>query len=576
MFKFKSIKSALLLKIGLVAIVPLLTISIFNYLYFRNVSINTTQDIQTLVNQRTTTKIHLYLMLQQLLYIEASKYSGVNFNASTPKEVIAKKSLNFLKGFKSNTLFNHLLICDKNGKILAYDTGDKHKKDIVGKTLKEFQPLPTFGLLPYVSFQVGELSVEGQIAITPLVKSSLSNRLYMVGLTGLETLKSFLKEELNQMSIRNLNEGTLLLIDVKTNKIVQNVTDQATFPKDWDWNSINEKNRIIRINNQIWYADKEIILIGGNKYFLVTIVTKKDILYNSTKMLNITLFIVASALLLASLTVILIANGYVVPLRKIEEKMFKVAHSDFSGEVAVLSEDEFGRLSQSANRMSDEIQRNIKVINEEKAKSEELLLNILPVSIANRLKRKEKVISDGFSEATILFSDIVGFTTYASNLQPKELTQKLNELVSKFDDCLDKYHIEKIKTIGDALMLVSGVPEPRKDHAEEMARMAFDMLAALEEFNTENNESLQIRIGIHTGPVVAGVIGKKKFVYDLWGDSVNIASRMESHGIPSAIQVSASTYEYLKAKFILEERGTIKVKGKGDMVTYILKKEAAA
>ena len=280
-----------------------------------------------------------------------------------------------------------------------------------------------------------------------------------------------------------------------------------------------------------------------------------------------------------ALTIVLIANGFVKPLRNIGGALRSVAQGDFTTRIDVLSEDEFGQVSLSANKMaeelqaqSEEIQRQIEIIQREREKSANLLLNILPPSIAERLKMQEAVIADQFPVATVLFSDLVGFTQFSAKHTAKELVEKLNALYTCFDDLLDNYHIEKIKTIGDALMLVAGVPEPRGDHAEEMANMALDMIDELHAFNKKYGEELDIRIGLHSGPLVAGVIGKKKFAYDLWGDAVNTASRMESHGIPGCIQVSESTYNLVKGKFHLDARGTIQVKGKGEMGTFILKK----
>ncbi len=213
-------------------------------------------------------------------------------------------------------------------------------------------------------------------------------------------------------------------------------------------------------------------------------------------------------------------------------------------------------------------------------KSESLLLNILPHTIAERLKHDPKEIAEHFEDVTILFSDIVGFTPLSSKMPPLELVKLLNQMFSTFDKLAEKHGLEKIKTIGDAYMLAGGLPVPTNNHAEAVADMALDMQAAIKEFQActvlrekmpENLETFQIRIGINTGSVIAGVIGIKKFIYDLWGDTVNVASRMESSGMPGAIQVSATTYDRLKDKFIFEERGAIPVKGKGEMITYWLK-----
>jgi class 3 adenylate cyclase len=207
----------------------------------------------------------------------------------------------------------------------------------------------------------------------------------------------------------------------------------------------------------------------------------------------------------------------------------------------------------------------------EQERSEKLLLNILPKPIADRLKKGAHTIADSFPEVTVLFSDLVGFTELCAGITAADLVEKLNEIFLAFDILTDLHGLEKIKTIGDAYMLVGGLPTPRDDHVEAVANMALDMFEAIAQLNRKNNANFKIRVGIHTGPVVAGVIGKNKFNYDLWGDAVNVASRMESHGIPGGIQVSEATYHFIKDKFIFERRGPIEVKGKGEMVTYLLK-----
>ena len=205
-----------------------------------------------------------------------------------------------------------------------------------------------------------------------------------------------------------------------------------------------------------------------------------------------------------------------------------------------------------------------------RAQTDSLLLNILPRPIAERLKRGEHVIADDFTEVTVLFADIVNFTPLSAEMSPKELVLLLNAVFSELDQLADKYGLEKIKTIGDAYMVVGGLPVPRTGHAEVIADMALDIQQTLAHFSRKNGEPLSMRIGIHTGPVVAGIIGVKKFSYDLWSDTVNTASRMESHGVGQYIQVTEATYERLKDKYVFEKRGTILVKGKGDMVTYFL------
>lgn len=210
-------------------------------------------------------------------------------------------------------------------------------------------------------------------------------------------------------------------------------------------------------------------------------------------------------------------------------------------------------------------------LEEEKIKSENLLLNILPEKIAHRLKSSPGTIADGFEYVTVLFSDIVGFTTISERVPPEDLVRLLNEVFSSFDDLVDKYGLEKVKTIGDSYMVAAGIPTFREDHAEAAADFAVEIMKKLGDFVDDEGNCLRMRIGIHTGSMVAGVIGKKKFVYDLWGDSVNTAARMESHGIPGEIQVTHTTYELLRDKFVFEERGPIRIKGKGEMRTYLLK-----
>ena len=212
----------------------------------------------------------------------------------------------------------------------------------------------------------------------------------------------------------------------------------------------------------------------------------------------------------------------------------------------------------------------------ENERSESLLRNILPVPIAERLKSTPGSIAESYSDATILFVDIVGFTKLSESIAPEALIDLLNSVFSEIDDLTDKYDLEKIKTIGDAYMVVSGAPKRRVDHAEAMAAMSLDMKEKLAKLNWPGQRALDFRIGIHSGPVIAGVIGKKKFSYDLWGDSVNTAARMESHGVSGEIQVSARVQAVLKDKFLFVERGAVDLKGKGEVFTYLLKGRLAA
>ncbi|HWA09319.1 MAG TPA: adenylate/guanylate cyclase domain-containing protein [Opitutaceae bacterium] len=221
-------------------------------------------------------------------------------------------------------------------------------------------------------------------------------------------------------------------------------------------------------------------------------------------------------------------------------------------------------------RLRDQERAHLAEIQAERAKSERLLLNILPKAIGDRLKAGEEPIVDAVPEATVLFADIVNFTGIAADLSPAKTVGRLNEIFSDFDLLVEGMGVEKIKTIGDSYMVVGGVPLAVPDHAVRCADMALAMLEVMEVFNQRNNVRWQIRIGMHTGPLVAGIIGSKKFAYDLWGDTVNIASRLESHGEAGIIQVSQATADLLKPHFVIEPRGSIELKNRGEMTAYRL------
>ena len=221
-------------------------------------------------------------------------------------------------------------------------------------------------------------------------------------------------------------------------------------------------------------------------------------------------------------------------------------------------------------RLRDQEQAYLEQLQSEREKSERLLLNILPESIAARLKDGATVIADNFANVTVLFADLVDFTRLASRIPASEVVRLLNEVFSQFDWLAELHGLEKIKTIGDAYMVVGGLPNPRPDHAIAAAEMALDMQRVIGRVDSLGGIRLNLRIGLSSGPVVAGIIGSKKFTYDLWGDTVNIASRMESQGELGSIQVSQSTCDLLRETYVLRERGSIEVKGKGEMTTHFL------
>jgi len=224
-------------------------------------------------------------------------------------------------------------------------------------------------------------------------------------------------------------------------------------------------------------------------------------------------------------------------------------------------------------RLRDKEQANLAQLQNERSKSERLLLNVLPRAVADRLKAGERTIVDSFLDTTVLFADIVGFTRIATRNSPNRTVQLLNDLFSNFDRVAELYQLEKIKTIGDAYMMVGGVPIVNPDHAETCAHAALEFLEALRVFNRRHQLDWQIRIGMNSGPVVAGIIGTKKFSYDLWGDTVNIAARMESQGQPGKIQVSANVKQLLEGKFDFEPVGRLEIKNVGPMETFLLSRK---
>lgn len=209
-------------------------------------------------------------------------------------------------------------------------------------------------------------------------------------------------------------------------------------------------------------------------------------------------------------------------------------------------------------------------LNAARARADDLLLNILPKDIADILKVESRTIADQYDSASVMFADIVGFTPLTAQMSPTGMVLLLNEIYSYFDTLVGKYGVEKIRTIGDNYMVASGVPRPKEDHAQALANMALDMQDYISNLPPRDGKSLNFRIGINSGPLVAGVIGNKKFSYDVWGDAVNIASRMESHSEPGKIQITQSTLELLEEQFLCQPRGSVMIKGKGKMDTWFL------
>jgi len=278
----------------------------------------------------------------------------------------------------------------------------------------------------------------------------------------------------------------------------------------------------------------------------------------------------AGLLLLTVLAAWFMTRQILRPVNELVAAAEKVGAGDLTAQVHWKYKDELGELSDTFNAMTRSVREKTELIEQKNLENERLLLNILPPEIATRLKHGEHEIADAFADITVLFGDIVGFTALSSHTSAKDIVDLLNGLFSLFDEAAEELGIEKIKTIGDCYMAVCGLPRPASDHADRMARMAIRMAKATQRYSEQVNIPLQLRIGINSGPVVAGVIGATKFIYDLWGDTVNLASRMESTGVPGQIQVTRAVYERLKDKYEFESRGMVQVKGKGEIETWLL------
>ncbi|NOQ34615.1 MAG: HAMP domain-containing protein [Methylococcaceae bacterium] len=374
-----------------------------------------------------------------------------------------------------------------------------------------------------------------------------------------------------------------LKIELKQKKLSPEVLSNLNLALDDYWNSFEKltnikdeinitTNRFRRAAHRIEDAAirfKEIGYKESQKYI-------QEAKEGSSKTIMLAMTSFSVILVIGLLLSYLLASHIKMPISLLDETVMSIRKGNYSAIAPVITSDEVGRLAETFNEMNldltqalAKIKQQVEDIRKEREISEELLCNILPKPIASRLK-EEETIAEWFGQVTIIFCDIVGFTELSSILSATDLVSRLNKVFSAFDEMSTLYGLEKIKTIGDCYMAVGGLPVACEEHAEIVADMALGMLEKLESLNLEFDRQLQIRIGINSGPVVAGVIGKSKFIYDLWGDAVNVASRMESHGIIGKIHVSESSYNLLKSKYIFEQRGIIDIKGKGNMTTYFL------
>ncbi|MDP1837205.1 MAG: adenylate/guanylate cyclase domain-containing protein [Reyranella sp.] len=313
------------------------------------------------------------------------------------------------------------------------------------------------------------------------------------------------------------------------------------------------------------------LAIPGLKWALIAKVDTSEAFAPIYKLQQDLMIVGGLALLVVIMTAGWLSRSLLGPLRELTAGVTRFAAGDYGAKVRVRTRDEIGRLCAAFNGMVDELHDKNVVIESKNRENEELLLNVLPAPIANRLRGGEQGIADGFAEVTVAFADLVGFTAMSSDMPPQEVVTLLNGLFTRFDEAAHQLGIEKIKTVGDAYMAVCGMPVPVPDHAERMVRMAIRMVHITREHALEHHVTMKLRVGINSGPVVAGVIGKSKYIYDLWGDTVNLASRMESGGVPDGIQVTRPVYEKLKDEFVFESRGLIEVKGKGSVEAWLLR-----
>jgi class 3 adenylate cyclase len=310
--------------------------------------------------------------------------------------------------------------------------------------------------------------------------------------------------------------------------------------------------------------------IPGVQWTIGTRMDESEILAPLNELIREMVLTVLLVMALTGLIGFFAGRRFAQPILSLAHAASRIAAGDLTARAMVKSRDEIGLLGQNFNTMAESIEVKNRTIEEKNRENEALLLNILPEPIAERLKSGEGSIADHFAEVTVLFADIVGFTVLSSRIPPGEVVEFLNQLFSRFDALAHQLGVEKIKTIGDAYMAVAGIPHPAEDHARRVAELALGIVEETRKYGVERGMDIAIRVGLNSGPVVAGVIGTSKFIYDLWGDTVNVASRMESHGEAGQVQVTRPVYDALKEQYHFTARGTVEVKGKGAIETWLL------
>ena len=467
-----------------------------------------------------------------------------------------------------------LIMLDRNGRQLyaaTYDLNGSLKSKTVQGLMTQLDPDgELFELYPR---EFGLLRISDKVllvAMAPILQSNDQGPPRGIALLG----RYLDAEKLEQLSTKTQLRLSSQLYgeDVDAAKLSSVIAefDQLGFA---DRDSLGKSPHVQRILS-------EDILMGyvlmpdlyGDPLLLWKVEIPRDIHQQGESSLNFLLISMSVVGLVLVICIVLLLELLV--LRRVGRLSGEVAqigeNDDLSERVTALGQDELGFLSRSVNDMLGNIQLSKERLEAEHERAENLLLNILPASIADRLKDSGEQIANSHEQVSVLFADLVGFTELSAEMEPDLLVSMLNDVFSQFDDLAEEIGLEKIKTIGDAYMVAAGLPEFREDHAEAIAEMAMRMLEVINSYSATSGLQLNIRIGINTGQVVAGVIGKKKFIYDLWGDTVNIASRMESSGEAGMIQVSRSSHALLKHAFAFQSRGEINIKGRGKMETFEL------
>jgi class 3 adenylate cyclase len=388
---------------------------------------------------------------------------------------------------------------------------------------------------------------------------------------GVQTAMEYVKDDPRLRYISLLQTDTIWN-EVRTKYYIEKKVFK-TFPEGAQANPAQKSNNAIIVKNAPFNTtmmNGEILLSFSTEEIIKT---KQHIRFTS---LIVSLIVFVIGIIIG----FWLARTISVPVLKLRDAANKVGNGDLTQRVTNNSNDEIGELGIAFNKMVDDLGRAHKQVEErteelviEKKKSDELLLNILPADTANELKATGTAKAKNYKSVTVLFADFKGFTSISEKLSPEKLVNELNYFFSEFDRITQKYNLEKIKTIGDAYMCAGGLPNTNETHAKDVVAAAQEMMAVINKYVTENlnnNTLYEIRIGINTGPVVAGIVGLKKFAYDIWGDTVNIASRMETCSEPGFINISGTTYELVKDKFTCTYRGKIHAKNKGEIDMYFV------